>query len=166
MLEQIIREFPFVKNYISHLPESCFLETRVSRLSLEALQIPVEFIFDNEVKKHSRIEGFNNIESDQLFVISLEFDSRMKNEVVRSIPMGDLLLRYLNFENYLWDDVNITILTKEISVPVWRRRKGTKKNKKIWVEKSFEMVIFKMPKNKTFRQLLAQYKKNRARMMA
>ena len=155
-VEQIKREFPFLRCHAFpsyDVPKEAEVNVRVSRLSLEALRLPMRGLQESDV--------FVFIQSVALGEKGTKIEI-CGHETYRSEfkgTLGDALLRdFWPDQEELSSEVRYVIYTVDTATSIWRRRQGAKKSYKTWVTKRFESVIFKMPKNKTFWQLLKRYK--------
>ena len=156
-LEQIKREFPFLGQAwpFSDTPTDAEVEIRVSRLSLEALELPMQSTRENH-----------------FWLVRMLY---VLDEKGRAIYFSGNSLDYENYDGTIGDaicrdllpdgeetasKVAYVVYTQDFMEAIWRRCKADKKSRKTMSTRRFESVIFKVPQNKTLWQLLKRYHKS------
>lgn len=156
--EQITREFPFLNNVLygfrSNHWEDATLTMRVSRIHLDALTLPMADERNNNWTIERQLFFFDAdgrdifADADRLVAMGEEL-------------VGDVMLRAFLAEHGKEhaDEVFYIVFTADLSTGRWRRQKGGEPYR-AWHSQHFELVLYKMPKNKTLWQLLQRYRKN------
>lgn len=160
-LQQIGREFPRIVSWINgaHLrfSEDHSIHARVSRLSLEALDLSMENIVEERTQLDRNIELFDE-HSRSVFhreVPGMEQDTRNPPTI------GDeLLLIFPPREKEVTEEVKYLLYTNDKVTAQFRVRKGSAGLE--WKIKNREAILFKMPKNITLWELLQRYRRVKA----
>jgi hypothetical protein len=164
-LEQIKREFPFLWQVfpIGEFWPGATVEVKVSRLSFEALFLPVGEIQEKDLRVSRELYAVD-AKGDPVIP-----DGKKDGEVHgprNRETIGTVLLK--NFwssggQEYA-EETCYVLYTSDTMLPRWRTRKGGK-HFKDWRSSSYEGVIFKMPKSKTLWELIRQFHRQRRAMM-
>lgn len=155
-LQQIVQEFPFLRSYTKEdLWEGAIVEGRVSRLSLEALQLTLEDIpFEKSFSSlFHEVEIFNKTGEAIPEFPSFGFS------ICGFFTLGDALWKMFQNEKEWAAEVNYVVYIIDHDVKKWRRYLG--KNKLYSKTYRREIVLFKMPKTKSLWQLLQKYYKSK-----
>jgi len=162
-LEQIKREFPFLWQAFPSedlLSPDATINVRVSRLSLDAFELPMEEVRESD---YAISRSLYVVDAKGLYVLAGEYENgEISGTGKISETIGDVLLHNFSSDGEEWArNVSYLIYVIEGDTAQWRRHKGKKKSHREWNTTHFEAVIFKMPKTKTLWQLIQRYRKNK-----
>lgn len=162
-IEQIKREFPFLWQAFpieEELPGHA-LDIRISRLSLEALDLLIGEVFEPDYHIDRRLYATDAKGKEICTQGHCISDSNMPGDTVGKLLFHAFWPDGENFAN----EVCYLVYTVTASRSEWRRYGHTKKAQKVMITKRFESIIFKMPKNYTLWELLLRYRRQRRAMM-
>lgn len=152
-LEQIVHEFPFVDICLKghrELWEDAKVEARVSRLSMEALQLTMEGIpWDERFAITCHVEIFDRE--------GKEIPGQHRAENFETL--GYALSRFFRYDKEWMEEVGYILYFVDDEIAKWRRHKD--KNRLVRRVYHRQFVLFKMPKKQTLGQLLKKYNKRK-----
>lgn len=149
-LQQIVQEVPFLRFYAKEDPslwEDAIVEGRVSKLSLEALQLTLE-----DIPFEKSFAGlFHQVEIfDQAGEVICGFSYSGFS------TLGDALWKTFRKEREWSEEVSYVTYIVDHDVKKWRKPFG-KKSKPLSNTERREIVLFKMPKTISLWHLLQRY---------
>ena len=114
--EQITREFPFIEDKFGAHEETwsdATLEPRVSRLSVEALELPLEKIGSRE-EGFIIVRSFEVLDKEGKSALPQPQTDSLHSDVLYEKTLGDKLIHLLRGEeDEVWDGIQFITYTEE-----------------------------------------------------
>jgi hypothetical protein len=161
-IDQIKREFPFLWQAFSceDLPSDATIDIRVSRLSLDAFELPME---ETREPDYLIFRELCIVDAKGLGVFPEEGNGQISTDISTMKTIGDVLLHYFPiFNGEEWAENTSYLIYRVFGHSLrWYRIKGSKKPHGELQTRYYEAIVFKMPKTKTLWQLIQRYRKNK-----